>query len=141
LFRFLALGGHQRKLFPELAREGVFDLFHVRYNAAHRGAEEEVFPLIQGEARPGIVTYTATRWGHLIKPKKMPPGETPPPASHCYRFVLSNPAVDVCMSGPKDMSQMEEALKVLDLGPLDPTEMERMKQIGDHVHTHGGMFF
>ena len=90
IFQFLALSGHQRKLFPELARERIFDLFHVRYNAAHRGAEEEVFPLIQGEERPGIVTYTATRWGHLIKPKKMPPGETPPPASHCYRFILSN---------------------------------------------------
>jgi predicted aldo/keto reductase-like oxidoreductase len=69
-----------------------------------------------------------------LNPKKMPPDELPPPASSCYRFALSNPAVDVCMSGPKDREQMQEALRTLELGPLSPEEMDRMKKIGDHVH-------
>ena len=38
-FRFLGLSGHDRKLFPELAQESIFDVFHLRYNAPHRGAE------------------------------------------------------------------------------------------------------
>lgn len=135
-YRFLGLSGHNRQLFPRLAKEGIFDLFHIRYNAAHRGAEEEVFPLFPGQMRPGIVSYTATRWGQLLKAKKMPPGEPPPSASDCYRFVLSNPAVDICMCGPKDTAQMREALRTLDMGPLSQDELEHMKKIGDHVrHT------
>ena len=34
LVRFLGVTSHNRKLFPELAKEGIFDVFHVRYNAA-----------------------------------------------------------------------------------------------------------
>ena len=64
LFRHLALSGHNRKLFPVLSRQAGFDLFHVRYNAVHRGAEEDVFDKLDHSShsgRPGIVTYTATR--------------------------------------------------------------------------------
>jgi aryl-alcohol dehydrogenase-like predicted oxidoreductase len=140
-FRFLGLSGHNRKLFPQLAEEGIFDLFHLRYNAAHRGAEEETFPLLRGEMRPGIVSYTATRWSQLLNPKKMPPGDASPSAVDCYRFVLSNPDVDVCICGPKDTAQMRQALRILELGPLNKDEMERMKRIGDHVHANTGKFF
>jgi len=130
-FRFLGLSGHNRKLFRELVNEGIFDIFHIRYNAAHRGAETETFPYLQKEDRPGIVAYTATRWGRLLKQKKMPPGERAPSASDCYRFVLSHPAVDVCLTGPKNWEQMKEALRTLDLGPLGDTQVERMRRIGD----------
>ncbi len=133
LFRFLGLSGHNRSLFPALTRKGIFDLFHLRYNAAHRGAEKEAFPDMKGDERPGIVSYTATRWGQLLNPKKMPSGEVPLSASDCYRFVLSNPAVDLCLCGPRDLKQMREALQTLDLGPLNPEEMERVKKIGDYV--------
>ena len=141
LCRFLAMSGHQRRLFPELAAEGTFDLFHVRYNAAHRGAETEIFPHLQKDDRPGIVSYTATRWGQLLNPKKMPPGESVPVSSDCYRFVLSNPTVDVCMCGPADVGEMEAALHTLDAGPLDETAMARVKSIGDYVHQHSGKFW
>ncbi|UCH21129.1 MAG: hypothetical protein JSU83_21890 [Deltaproteobacteria bacterium] len=141
MFGFLGLSGHNRTLFPRLAKDNLFDLFHIRYNAAHRGAENEVFKHLQENDKPGIVTYTATRWGQLLNPQKMPPGETTPSASDCYRFVLSHPAVDVCMSGPKDLNQMQEALKSLDLGPLNGAELERMRKIGDHVHQKSAKFF
>jgi aryl-alcohol dehydrogenase-like predicted oxidoreductase len=136
MFRFLAVSSHNRKLFPSLARDDRYDLLHVRYNATHRGAEDEVFDQIDQGRRPGIVTYTATRWGDLLNPGKMPPGETPPRGADCYRFALSHPSVDVCMTGPRDRNQMREALAALELGPLNPEEMRRMKKIGDYVHTH-----
>jgi len=141
LYRFLGLSSHKRALFPKLDKENIFDLFHIRYNAAHRGAETETFPYLQGEIRPGIISYTATRWGQLLNAKKMPPGEAPPSASDCYRFVLSNPAVDICMCGPKDIAQMREALRTLKLGPLNQEEIERMRKIGDYVHAHTSKFF
>jgi aryl-alcohol dehydrogenase-like predicted oxidoreductase len=140
LYRFLGLSSHNRSLFPQVAKDGVFDLFHLRYNAAHRGAETEVFPYLQGEMRPGIISYTATRWGQLLNAKKMPSHEPPPSASDCYRFILSNPAVDICMCGPRDTTQMREALRALELGPLDPEELERMRRVGDYVHAHTRRF-
>jgi aryl-alcohol dehydrogenase-like predicted oxidoreductase len=121
------------KVIPELAKENIFDIFHIRYSAAHRGAESETFPYLEEENRPGIVSYTATRWGHLLQEKNMPPGESAPAASDCYRFVLSHPAVDVCMTGPKNLQQMRQALRTLDLGPLGGDELERMRRIGDHI--------
>ncbi|MBA4393411.1 MAG: hypothetical protein C0407_07645 [Desulfobacca sp.] len=138
LYRFLGLSGHNRELFPLLEKEGLFDVFHVRYNAAHRGAEKETFPHLPAEGGPGLVTYTATRWGQLLNPKKMPPGEIPPVASDCYRFALSNQAVDVCLCGPKNEAQMKEALKTLERGPLTPEEMGRMRKIGDYFHGRSG---
>jgi len=108
-------------------------VLQVRYSAAHRGAENEVFEGLPA-ARPGISTYTATRWGKLLRAKNMPPGEAPVTAAECYRFALSHPAVDVCMAGPKTEQQMLEGLLALSQGPLDSTEMERVRRIGDHVH-------
>jgi aryl-alcohol dehydrogenase-like predicted oxidoreductase len=134
LFRFLAVSGHDRKAFPGFAASGDYDILHLRYNAVHRGAEQDIFPKLPTQNRPGLVTYTATRWGDLLKAKKMPPGQAPPAATDCYRFVLSNPYVDVCLSGPANQEQMRQALRALELGPLDENEMARLRSIGDHIH-------
>lgn len=134
LVRFIGLSSHSRKFLGELGRDGEFDVLHLRYNAAHRGAETDIFPFLSGEKRPGTVAFTATRWGKLLNPKKMPPGEKLPTAADCYRFVLSHPAVDVCMSGPKTVEQMRENLAVLDAGPMSDDELARMRRIGDHVY-------
>jgi aryl-alcohol dehydrogenase-like predicted oxidoreductase len=133
MFRFLAISSHNRKLFPELVKENLFDIFHIRYSAAHRGAESEAFPHLQGEKRPGVVSYTATRWGQLLEEEKMPPGEPAPSASDCYRFVLSHPGVDICMTGPRNLEQMREALRTLDLGTMSEDELARMRKIGNYL--------
>ena len=57
-----------------------------------------------------------------------------PSAGDCYRFVLSHPAVDVCMVGARNLPQMRENLAVLDRGPMDEEDMARMRSIGDHVY-------
>ena len=134
LVRYLALSGHNRKLFPELIKEGFIDLFHVRYNAVNRGAEKDVFPHLEKGNSPGIISFTATRWGQLLKQKKMPPGEVAPTAVDCYRFVLSHPAVDVCMVGARNTNMMKENLAVLDLAPMNEEELNRMRRIGDYIY-------
>jgi len=132
--RFIGLTSHNRRLFPKLHQEGLFDCFHIRYSAAHRGAEQETFPYLTGKDRPGVVSFTATAWKRLLNPKKMPPGETPPTAVDCYRFVLTNPSVDVCMMGARDLEQMQANLKTLDHGPMTKVELTRMRKIGDYVY-------
>jgi aryl-alcohol dehydrogenase-like predicted oxidoreductase len=134
LVRFIGLSGHNRKLFGELRREGVIDLFHIRYSAVHSGAEQDAFPHLGGPDRPGVVAFTAGAWGKLADPRKMPPGETPPPPADAYRFALSHSAVDVCMVGARTLAQMREDLAALERGPLAPGEMARMRRIGDHIY-------
>jgi len=136
LFRHLAVSGHKRPSFIGFAADPRFALLHLRYNAAHAGAEHDVFPHLPREGRPGIVAYTATRWGTLLKAKNMPPGESPLRARDAYRFALSNPAVDLCMSGPADDAEMDEALAALDAGPLTAGEDARVRAIGAYVHAH-----
>jgi aryl-alcohol dehydrogenase-like predicted oxidoreductase len=131
--RHLALSGHNRRLFPKLL-DSPIDIFQVRYNAANSGAEKDVFPFCRGENRPGMISFTATRWGQLLKESKMPPGERPLTAKDCYRFVLSNPAVDVCMTGARSLEMMRENLETLEAGPLSDREMERVRRIGDHIY-------
>jgi aryl-alcohol dehydrogenase-like predicted oxidoreductase len=134
--RFIGMSGHKRTTFGALARmdKSPFDVFMVRYNAAHRGAESDIFPHLKKENRPGVTVYTATSWRKLLKPGKMPPGEAPLSASDCYRFVLSNPNVDLCHFGPASEEQMDEGLTALAKGPLSEDEMARIRKIGTYVH-------
>lgn len=136
MVRFIAMSGHNRKLFGKITQQdgSPIDIFMVRYSAAHRGAEDEIFPYLSGQSRPGITTYTATRWGKLLNPKKTPPGKKPLTASDCYRFVLSNPHVDLCMMGPASEREMEEGIEAIEKGPLSDQEMESAVKIGDYIH-------
>ncbi len=132
--RFLAVSCHRRATFRRYAADGVFDVLMFRYNAAHRGAEQEVLPHLAGSDRPGTVAYTATRWGSLLNADKLPPGEAVPRASDCYRFVLSRPEIDICLAGPANDGQMQEAVAALERGPMNADELAWMRRIGDHLH-------
>lgn len=138
--RFLSMSTHNRPLLAQMfdaygEGRSAYELFMVRYNAVHRGAETDVFPFLPtAQSAPGMVAYTATRWGHLLDPKKMPPNEEPLAARDCYRFALSNPAVDLVLCGPANAAQMSEAIAALDAGPLTAEERERIERIGDFVY-------
>jgi len=134
MVRHIAISAHHRPAFVHYAADPRFAILHIRYNAAHTGAETDVFPRLGPGGRPGTVAYTATRWGSLLKPRKMPKGERPLRGRDCYRFVLSNPDFNVCMTGPGNAAEMDEALAALDEGPLSPEENARIRRIGDFVH-------
>jgi aryl-alcohol dehydrogenase-like predicted oxidoreductase len=131
LVRHLGLSTHNRMLAAGLAVQGEPDVLHVRYNAIHRGAEQEIFAgLPPVEKRPGMVSFTATSWGQLLTAAKLPPGERVPAASDCYRFVMSNPAVDLCLAGPKNPAELQAGLDALRRGPMDGAELEWMRRVG-----------
>ena len=103
----------------------------------HRGAEREVFPCVRDipvERRPGVVSYTNTRWGHLVDPKRVPSGERVPTGTDCYRFALSQPCVDVAIAGPDNEEHMRQALDALDKGPLADDEQQWTRRVGDHIY-------
>lgn len=80
---------------------------------------EEIFSFLKPNQRPGIVIFTATGWCKPLKIQNMPARESPLSAAECYRFILSNPNVDVCLTGPSTSQQMQENLSVLAGGPPD----------------------
>jgi len=79
------------------------------------------------------VAFTATRWGQLLKEKKMPPGEKSMTAADCYRFVLSNPAIDVCMTELRPRSRCARTSPSSTAG-MSEDELARVRRIGDYVH-------
>ncbi len=134
LIRHLGLACHHRPRFAELEREKIFDVFHVRYNAVHPGAEKDVFPLLPKEDGPGIAIFTATCHTRLLRRSYLPKNEKIPTPVDCYRFVLSHPAPHVCLCGPRDMKELRENIEALKLGPLTEEELAWMRRVGYHIY-------
>jgi aryl-alcohol dehydrogenase-like predicted oxidoreductase len=131
--RSIMVSCHHRPTFERFIEEPAFDALMVRYNAAHPGAEREVWPHLRGPNRPGVLAFTATRWGTLLDPRFLPPHERTPRGSDCYRFALTNPHVDVTLSGPKNAAELDEALLAIERGPMDQEELAWMRRVGSHV--------
>jgi aryl-alcohol dehydrogenase-like predicted oxidoreductase len=132
--RSVGISTHNLGFGAKLVADGAIDVLMMRYNAAQRGAEGEVFPHLTRHD-PGVVGYTATGWRYLLR---RPPGWAKdgfvPTAEMCYRFVLSNPHVHVCMTAPTNHTQLRENLAALDRGALSAEELELMRRFGDAVH-------
>lgn len=132
--KFIGISCHDRKFAGELAAEGAIDVFMIRYNAAHRGAEQDIFPYLQNH-NPGLVSYTATRWRYLLRrPPKWEKDKPVPTAGMCYRFVLSNPYVHVCLTAPSNYKQFTNNIAEVEKGPLNDEEMSFMQEFGDAVY-------
>lgn len=143
LVRFLAVSTHKRTLVPLIADGCDFDVVHFRYSAAHPGAEKDIFPRLPAAHRPGMVSFTATSWRRLLGQAplqgllpgshRLPASERVPTAADCYRYVLTRPEVDVCLTGPANAAQMEEALEALRKGPMSQDELAWMRRVGRAV--------
>lgn len=130
--RLVGASIHDRKRAGSLAAAGELDLFMIRYNAAHPGAEKDIFPHLSRH-QPAVVAYTATSWRRLLK---APAGwsETVPSPADCYRFCLTNPNVDIVLMGAASQQQLDENLRGLEKGPLSVNELEFMRRFGSAVH-------
>jgi len=143
LARFLGVSTHQRTMVPEFAAGHDLDVIHFRYNAAHPGAEKDIFPHLDSNNKPGMVAFTATDWRRLLGQAPLqgifpgnhrPPGsERVPTAADCYRYVLTRPEVDVCLTGTANSEQMEQALEALRIGPMNEDELAWMRRVGRAV--------
>jgi aryl-alcohol dehydrogenase-like predicted oxidoreductase len=130
--RALGVSIHDRVRAGKLAEEGPLDVFMVRYNAAHPGAEKDIFPHLAAR-HPAVVAYTATSWRKLLKKPRGWTGPVPT-AGDCYRFCLSSPHVDVVLTGPASRAELDENLRALEKGPLSAEEMAWMREFGRVVH-------
>ena len=132
--RHVGMSCHDRLFAAEMGAARALDVLMIRYNAAHRGAERDIFPRIR-QQNPGIVAYTATRWSYLLRRPSRWPRENPvPTAGQCYRFVLSHPGVHVCLTAPTNARQLEDNIRALQNGPVSGDELKFMQDFGDTVY-------
>jgi aryl-alcohol dehydrogenase-like predicted oxidoreductase len=123
---------HDRQRAGRLAADSVFDLLMIRYNAAHPGAEADVFPHLAAR-HPAVVAYTATAWRKLLRAPRGWRGAVPT-AADCYRFCLTNPSVDIVLSGPRNATELRHDVAAVDKGPLSAAELDFMRAFGRAVH-------
>ncbi|MET0411157.1 MAG: aldo/keto reductase, partial [Polyangiaceae bacterium] len=130
--RVLGASIHDRPRAGELVESGPLELLMIRYNAAHPGAETDIFPHL-AKRRPAVIAYTATAWRQLLS---KPPGWSGHVATpgDCYRFCLSNPHVDIVLMGVRTLDELDENLRALERGPLGDAEMQRIRAFGRAVH-------
>jgi aryl-alcohol dehydrogenase-like predicted oxidoreductase len=127
--RAIGVSCHDRPLARALVDELDLDVLMCRYNAAHRGAEGDIFATLPAR-RPGIIAYTATRWGRLLQPAGALPSLTP---GDCYRFALSHPAVDTVLCGAASFEQLADDARAAAEGALAAARLEEVRRFGDAV--------
>ncbi len=130
--RLIGASIHDRPRAGNLVEESILDLLMVRYNAAHPGAEQDIFPRL-ARRRPAMIAYTATAWRRLLRVPRGWNGAVPT-AGDCYRFCLTSPHIDVALTGPRNVMEMRENLAALEKGPLSPEEMLFMREFGRAAH-------
>jgi len=136
MVRYVGFSGHKRPMILRMAqRWPIFDVLMVRYNAAHRGAENEIFSQLDDKDRQGIVAFNALKHGAMLKrPKRWPKSREVPDVSQCYRFVLSHPGVDLCLSGASKREHVDKLLEIVEEGPMSAEELTYMREFGDVRH-------
>lgn len=130
--RLIGASIHDRVRAGALAESGPLSLFMIRYNAAHPGAERDIFPHL-ATRRPMVVAYTATSWRRLLTRPDGWQGPLPTPAD-CYRFCLTSEHIDVVLMGPRTVAELDENLEGLRKGPLSEQEMHELRAFGRVVH-------
>lgn len=130
LARAVGISCHDRPMARALIDELSLDVVMLRYNAAHRGIEREVFATLDPTDRPGIVAYTATRWGKLLKPFADLPAMS---AGECYQFALGHPMVDTVLSGARSFEELAQNVSAARAGPLAAPRLEEIKRFGDAI--------
>lgn len=140
--KLIGLTSHQRPLAVRWAQTGKLDVLMIRYNAAHRGAERDVFPLAQ-ENRIPVVTFTGLRWKALLaRTREDPRGFTPPSAVECYRFCLANPTVSVALAAPGNRNELDQDLALLDdWHAQEGVERDNLVAHGERVRRTAGEFW
>lgn len=148
--RLLGMTSHQRKMAARIAATQLpnhpttqlpLDMLMLRYNAAHRGAERDVFPVTDPLKIP-VVVYTCLRWGALMKSTPDdPPGFVLPPPREWYRFALANSSVAVALMAPDNRKELDHNLTLLDdWRDLTSEEYAVLAAHGERVYRHAGSF-
>lgn len=121
---------HQRASAVTAIEHELLDVAFVRYNAAHPGAEHDVFPHLREPRR--TLLYNFKSMGGYVPPERLAalrlPEENwrPRPTDH-YRFALRRPEIDGILGSFERPEQVTELARELGQEPLTEDEAEYLK--------------
>lgn len=133
--RYVGATAHDRVLALRLATDPRVDVLMHRFNMAHRKAASEVFPAAV-ENRTPVVAFTATRWRTLLEPVAGWSGE-PPTAVDCYRYCLAQPAIQLVLTAPRTLKELEENLEAQRGTKMAARDRSRWERFGDLIYGKG----
>lgn len=133
--RALGASFHDRLAAADALSHDLVDVGFCRYNAAHRGAEREIFPKLDGKGRRSrLYGFTSTR-GFLGKRRLDELGldaeKWRPTITDHYRFALAPRAVDGLLCALRTPRQVQELADALARGPLSRDEIEYIRDLAD----------
>ena len=124
------LSTHLRPLAVQALQTG-WDPIMCRHNAAHRGLEDTILPVVR-QTGAGLLTFNNLCYGRILA---HPHTYTAPPTpAEFYRYSLNQPGVTSCWSGPATIDQLTHNLTAMDQPHLSPTRQAELRDYGDHVY-------
>jgi hypothetical protein len=119
---------HDRATAVASVRAARLDLHYVRYNTAHPGAKDDLFPFVPAD-RPSLIfnfksllsVVTSERFHQLGLRDCWLPSPT-----DYYRFVLSHPVLDGVLCSPMTVRELEALVACLETRPLEQAEADYM---------------
>lgn len=135
IIRYVGASAHDRALAARLAETGQVDVLMHRYNMAHRRSEATVLPRAEAAGVP-VVAFTCTRWGSLPKGHQ-DWGGLAPTAKDCYRFALSHAAVEVALTAPASLAELNENVGLVEEAVMSDSEKADWSRYGDLVYGDG----
>ena len=128
--RFIGTTRHSSQALVKALKTGRFDLAYGRYNPTTLQNEDSVIPLA-AKLKKGFVNISALAWGIYSVPVEHHPfivgGKRMPAAVASFRYVLSNPDVNVVLAGVREPAELDELIETESLPPL--TEEEKAQII------------
>jgi len=133
LTRYVGMSFHSLRAACSIINE--IDVMMLRYNMTNTRAEQYIVPLLSGdqESDPGIVVFNTAHEGIFrlhIPPPGYPVGLRVPSVPDCYRFALSQPWVDLVLTGVVNRQEIDQALAGLEQGPLSEDEIAFYREYG-----------
>lgn len=132
--RFLGAGAigvsfHDRDLARVSIADGAIDLAFIRYNAAHPGAREDLFPHLPGGRGTRVYNFKST-FARVTEEQAraagVPEGFWLPEVGDHYRFALSRPELDGILCSPGTPAEVTAMLEALDEGPMTAAEEDHL---------------
>lgn len=140
--RTFGFSTHDRAICVNALQNAPWPVVMTRHSAAHPGAEEHVFPAAIAHGT-GILTFTATCYGRLLRPTAQTTETSTialPTATDCYRYSLSQSGVSACLTAPRNRDELFENLDVLDGEKLEPEAMAAIRAHGVAVRAENHRF-
>jgi len=124
---------HERQSAVRLVNENQADIVFLRFNAAHPGARDEVFPHLR-DSRALVYNFKSTSQGVTEADRERLELDAKfwlPTLSDHYRFVLGRRELDGVLCAPSTPAEVDMLRDALGRGPLSEDESEHLIRLAD----------